>query len=124
VYFLFPLLSLIPIVLVIAGQLPTPEQGLGLIDHSLSLGLAGAQMSGAVLLWKLRRSAVYLFMVALVLCVVNFWWHILIRNWFSAMTTIDPSLAGPMLVVVIVSQVLLAGVCVYTWRLAKRGVLR
>ena len=93
---------------------------LGLIDHSLSLSLAAAQVVGAILLWQLRRPAFYLFLAALVLCILNFWWQVLIRDWVGAMHRIEPSVSAPALVVLIISQALLVGVCVYTWRLAKR----
>ncbi len=129
-YFVLPPLFIVPLLLLVVGRLPMPAPPdpyftqLNLVDHSLTIALVTAEMIGAALLWRFRRTAIHFFAAALVFNIVNFWWHTLMRGWVGAIHRMTPAMTGPVIVSTALGSALLLGVCVYTSRLTKAGVLR
>jgi|SRR5215510_3166875 len=117
VFFVFPLAGL---ALLTSGRVPMPPHPdpyyVAFVEYSLRVALLGAEVIGAVLLWRLRRSAFNCFAVALILGILTFWWHVLIRGWV-AMTY--STLRGT-----VIGAAVLLNVCVYTWRLRSIGLLK
>ena len=92
----------------------------------LSIAIWSVEITGAVLLWRLRRGAFYMFAGALLLGIVNFWLDVLIRGGVDGLHPfrITPTMTIPPLTGRVIGAALLLGVCVYTWRLCNSGLLK
>jgi hypothetical protein len=97
---------------------------LSFVDHSLTTALVGTEVVGAALLWRRRRAAFRLFIAALFLSIVGFWWQILMRGWVGAVDRMVPAMTTTLVVSLVLGPALLLGVCIYVWRLTRAGVLR
>ena len=86
------------------------------VDWFFSLAIGVISMSAAVCLFLLRRVAVALFSVALVLNLALSAFHVMRTNWIEV-------LGGAGLVGVLGGWLVLVAVIVYARRLAKRGLL-
>ena len=73
-------------------------------------------MTAAVALFLLRRIALGLFLSALGLSFFLAAWHAATKGWVEAM-------GGPGLIGALSAYVLKIAVCIYTWRLSKKGAL-
>lgn len=89
--------------------------GLSTIDYAASLLLTCLNLLAAVLLFRLRKEALYLFVCALVLNVLLTTWHVFTKGLAAVasggLTTIVLGFGLPCLI------------CYYTWRLKSKQVL-
>jgi hypothetical protein len=109
--------------LIYSGSVPiTPAQrayfsSQTAIDNLATIGIASLNILGAIWLFRLRRAAPYFFLSAFVLSLLLFTYQIAAKNWLGA-------ISGTGLVGVIIGQLLIIGVLVYSFRLRKLGVLK
>ena len=89
---------------------------LSTFDYILTVLLGLAGFFGAITLFLLRKIAFYLFAGALIANPVLTIWHALSKGWIAAV-----GYAG--LVGAVLGWALLIAVCVYSWKLTKKGVL-
>ena len=105
-----------------SGAVPLSESqrayfdSLGIIEHGASILIAGSNLLASAFLIVLRTEAVYLFCCAF--CV-----NALLTAWHLATKGVAAMLGGG-LVGIVFSLGLLGAVCVYTWKLWQRQVLR
>ena len=122
-YLLSTPFTLLSLSLVLSGTLPlTPEQeayfsSLSTLDYLFSFAIGLTGFTGAVALFFLRRVALYLFCGSFALNVLMSIWHLMTRDFLSA-------LPGGGLLGFILGLGILAAVCLYTWKLTRAGVLR
>ncbi len=122
-YFLSAAYTLLAFFLIYSGAIPLqPEQRayfsqLTLFDNGISALIGILNLAGAITLFLLRRIAFKLFATAFALGILTAVWHALEKGWVAA---IGP--AG--LVGALLGWALVVTICVYTWRLARAGVLR
>lgn len=115
--------TLLSFALVLGHVVPLPPDqqayfdSLTAVDWSFSVAIAALGVGAAVCLFLLRRIAVVLFAVALVLNLAFTAIHAMRTNWAEALGA-----AG--LVGAVIGWLILVGVVAYAQRLAKRGVLR
>jgi len=115
--------TLLSLWIVLSGALPmTPANeeyfaGLGPLDYITSLGLGLLTLTGAALLFLMRKAAVLLFVASLALNLGLTLVHALTKNWAQAM-------GGSGLVGASVGWVILGAVTSYSWRLRQAGKLR
>ncbi|RAI24299.1 hypothetical protein, partial [Rhodoplanes serenus] len=74
-------------------------------------------VAGAVALFMLRKAALPLFLASVVLGLLVLAWQTVARGWTEAT-------GGSGLVGSAIGYALLIAVCLYAWRLTRRGVLR
>ena len=114
--------TLLSFYLIYSGAIPLqPEQKayfarLTSVDYSLTILLGITNLIGAVALFFLRRIAFYLFVGVLVLNSVMTLWHVLFKDWATAM-------GGAGLFGMLIGYGLIVAVCLYAWKLKKSGVL-
>ena len=122
-YLLSTLFSVLSLSLVLSGSLPlTPEQeayfsSLSTLDYLFSFVIDLTVFAGTVALFFLRRVALYLFCGSFDLIVLMSIWHLMTRDFLSA-------LPGGGLLGFILGLGILAAVCLYTWKLRRAGVLK
>lgn len=108
---------------VFTGAIDLPEDQrqyfakLGFIDYALSILIVGTKLVASVQLFRLRRQSLYLFPSALVLGLLSTGWHAASKGWVTAVGS--SGLASTLF-----GWGISIAVCVYTWRLAKAGVLK
>lgn len=85
------------------------------IDYILTVITGLANVSGAIALFQMRRMAFYLFTTGLTLSILLTVWHIASKGWLQAMVGSRLGSIG--------GFVLSAVICIYSWRLIRRGVL-
>ena len=92
-------------------------QALGIFDYVAIITISLINAAAVVLLFLMRKQAVYLFPIGLVISLVLTGSHALTKNWVAAMGVLG-----------LVGEVLGWGiniaVCLYVWRLLRRGMLR
>lgn len=114
--------TLLSFYLIHTGTIPLNQQqrayfeGLGAFDYSVTVLLGVANLMGAACLFLLRRAALYLFGAALVVNTLFTAWQILSTPWPD--TIGSSGLTGAF-----IGWVLLVAVCLYVWRLSRKGVL-
>ena len=114
--------TLLSLLLVYSGATAiTPEQaaylrGLSVLDHGLTLAIAGLNFAGAISLFLLRKAALYLFVASLVLTL-----GITVIQVIN--TGLLAALSGMGIIGMLIGYALLAAVCMYARRLKARGVL-
>ena len=86
------------------------------IDDMLTVATGLLNLAGAVMLFLLRRIALYLFLSAIGLTAVSTLWQAAAKGWVEA-------LGGAGLVGALIGFSLVV-VCIYAWRLSKKGVLQ
>ncbi len=122
-YLLSTLFTVLSLSLVLSGSLPlTPEQeayfsSLSSLDYLFSFVIDLTVFAGAVALFFLRRVALYLFCGSFDLIVLMSIWHLMTRDFLSALPS--GGLLG-----FILGLGILAAVCLYTWKLTRAGVLK
>lgn len=122
-YFFSAGLSLLSLGMIRQGKLAMPAsqkayfEGLTSLDFSLTVGLLLLTLTASFLLFLLRRSALWVFVAALVANVAVTALHAFTRNWFA-------SVGVPGLVGAAFGWAILAGMIVYTKKLDRRGLLR
>jgi hypothetical protein len=92
-------------------------KSLTVVDHGITIFLSAANLLGAGYLFAMRRQAPYLFTAALAVNVCLSVWQAARNNWLGA-------LSGPGFVGVLIGWAIAFGICVYSWRLLREGVLR
>lgn len=123
--YLFPSAAwtLLSFYLINTGAIPlSPAQeayfdSLTTTDYTLAVAIGVANLIGAVALFLLRKAALYFFLAALGANLISGAWHGATKGWAEA-------LGGSGLAGVLFSYVLMTAVCIYAWKLAKRGTLR
>ena len=86
------------------------------LDRALTLVILTLNVAGAVALFLLRRRALQLFLAALSINLAISAWHVTTRG-FAA------TLSGSGLMGLLVGWLVAGGVCLYTWSLARKGIL-
>ena len=86
-------------------------------DFTLTIAVGGANLVGAVTLFLLRKVAFYFFLAALGTTLMLTAWHWTTKGWAEA-------LGGAGLTGALIGYGLSFAVCVYAWRLTKKGTLR
>lgn len=86
------------------------------IDMGLTIFLGLTNLTGAVLLFYLRKQAFYLFTIALAANLLTTLWHIFNKGFIAAMPS--GGLMG-----MLIGWGILVAVCMYTKRLEKAGIL-
>jgi hypothetical protein len=106
-----------------SGSLPlTPQlreylHGLNIFDYGLTVVGAVLTVVAAVALFRLRRSAVSLFWTLLAFQAVLWFWGIVIKG--------SPEvLRGNTRIYALTGNAIMFGVCLYSERLGKRGILK
>ena len=89
---------------------------LSTFDHVITVLIGLAGFFGAITLFLLRKIAFYLFTGALIGHSLLAIWHTLTKDWIAAVG--NAGLAGA-----VFGWALLIAVCVYSWKLTKKGVL-
>ena len=108
--------------LIYSGIIPiNPEQrtyldSLSPFDLIITLLIALLNLSGAVVLFLLNRLAFKLFVTAFAASVLMALWHAATKGWLQALG--DAGLIGTM-----IGYGISATVCIYSWKLTKRGIL-
>ncbi|MDA2934690.1 hypothetical protein MYX82_10160 [Acidobacteria bacterium AH-259-D05] len=101
--------------------LPSPEkeyyESLSAADYAVTFGIFAVTLVAAVSLFLLRKVAFVLFSACLIVGLLHTAWHFSMKGLGSVMD--GASLAG-----MITQWSILAWVCIYSWRLQKRGLLR
>ena len=87
------------------------------LNYILAVVAILGNLSGAVLLFLMRRPALYVFVGALVLELVNTAYNIFVNNWLAAV-------GGTGLIVALVGWAVNIVIIVYVWFLFRKGVLR
>ena len=107
---------------VYSGAIPLPEEqkqylaDLTVFDHVLSFGILGLNLAAAVQLFRLRRISVNLFLTALALGVLATMWKVATKGWLAATGGSGSS--------VLLGWGIAVAVCLYAWRLARKGILK
>jgi len=101
---------------------PYPSR-LGAMDLCFDLFLQATQFSAALMLWRLKQSALYLFVVAFLLGVLNDWWHVLIRDIFGSLQGTGPYGTAVVIFSLVAGTAISISICIYVWRLRERRVL-
>jgi hypothetical protein len=122
-FFLSAIWTLLSFYLILSGAIPLePAQKayfdrLTPLDYALTVATGLLNLAGAVMLFLLRKIALYLFLSAIGLTAVSTLWQAAAKGWVEA-------LGGAGLVGALIGYVLLVVVCIYAWRLSKKGVLQ
>ena len=121
-FFLSAIWTFLSFYLILSGAIPLePAQKayfdrLTPIDYVLTIGIGLLNLAGAITLFLLRKIARYLFLSSLGLSLVVMLWHLTTKGWAEAA-------GGATSVGALIGYVLLVAVCMYAWRLSKKGVL-
>lgn len=121
-FFFSAVWTLLSFYLIHTGAIPlNPRQrayfdDLGLLSYSITILLGAANLVGAICLFLLRKAALYLFGIALIVNTMFITWQMLSTNWTQAIES--SGLSGA-----IIGWALLLAVCLYTWRLTRKGIL-
>ncbi|MFA6029145.1 MAG: hypothetical protein WC969_04740 [Elusimicrobiota bacterium] len=86
------------------------------LEYAVILGVAGAKVAGAVLLFFMRRAAFWTFLAVFLFGLTMVFWHGLVDGAFAAAD-------ARTLLNVAASQAMFAGICGYLGYLVKKGVL-
>ena len=89
---------------------------LSTFDYILTVLLGLAGFFGAITLFLLRKIAFYLFTGALIANSFLTIWHALSKGWIAAV-------GGTGLLAAMLGWSLLLAICIYSWKLTKKGVL-
>lgn len=122
VFFFSAAWTLLSFYLIHTGAVPlNPQQrahfdSLGAFDYAITVLLGATNLAGAVCLFLLRKTALYLFGTALIANTLLTAWQTLSTTWAQAIGS--SGLSGAF-----ISWALLVAVFLYTWRLSRRGVL-
>jgi hypothetical protein len=114
--------TLLSFYLILSGSIPIPAaqqayfEALSSADIILTILIGLANFSGAIALFLLRRVAFHLFVAAFATTILLSLWHAATKGWVQA-------LSGAGLVGVIIGYGISAVVCVYSWKLMKKGTL-
>ena len=115
--------TLLSFSLILSGSIPIKTaaqrayfEALSSADILLTVLIGVANFSGALALFLLRRGAFRLFVVAFATTTLLSLWHIATKGWIQA-------LGGADFVGAISGYGLAAVVCVYSWKLIKKGTL-
>jgi hypothetical protein len=115
-------LTLLSFVLIYSGTIPVnPAQraylfSLSSFDVGITFLIGLLNISGAVALFLLNRMAFNLFVTAFVAAFVLALWHATTKGWLQA-------LGGPGFIGAMIGYAISAAVCLYAWKLTKRGTL-
>jgi len=115
--------TLLSVLSVSTGQVPLSPamqayfDSLSVFDYSLTTLVAALNVAGAISLFRLRTSAVWLLTVALGLNGFLSLSHALTTNWIEAMAEAS-GLGG-----IFLGWLIALGIVFYTWRLKQKGVL-
>ena len=125
IFFLVTVVStLLSLYLIYVGKISLVDmpgirfKSLTFIDIGLSLFVGLTNLTGALLLFFLRKQALYFFVVSLIVNLSVFSWQIISRG-MKLLGAI--SLDG--LIGMAIAWAILIAICLYTWRLKKTGVL-
>lgn len=108
---------------VFSGAIKLPEEqrqyieSLTVFDHAMTVILMGINVVAAVQLFRLRKISVYLFPSALALGVLLTVWHAATKGWLAAS-------GGSGVTSMMFGWGIAVAICLYTWRLARRGILK
>jgi hypothetical protein len=93
------------------------------VDYGLTLLVSLAFLIGSIKLFLLRRTSLYFFVGGLVATLAKMLWDSFAKSWFTGL--VSPSLAeqGPPWIFWGVFVGALLGICWYSWKLTKEGVL-
>lgn len=126
VIFIFYLLSAVgtsfSFYFVYSGAISLPEQqrqyleSLTVFDRAITSIMMGINVVAAIQLFRLRRISVYLFPSALVLGVLLTAWHAATKGWLAAS-------GGSGVTSMVFGWAIAVAICLYTWRLARKGIL-
>jgi len=114
--------TLLSFVLIYTGTISVnPAQrayldNLSTFDLGITVLIGLLNLSGVVALFVLNRVAVKLFVVALVASVLVALWHAAAKGWLQA-------LGGPGFMGTMIGFGIAAAVCIYAWKLTKKGIL-
>ena len=115
--------TLLSFSLILSGSIPIKTaaqrayfEALSSADILLTVLIGVANFSGALALFLLRRVAFCLFVVAFATTTLLSLWHIATKGWIQA-------LGGADFVGAISGYGIAAVVCVYSWKLIKKGTL-
>jgi hypothetical protein len=114
--------TLLSFVLIYTGTISVnPAQrayldSLSTFDLGVSVLIGLLNLSGVVALFVLNRVAVKLFVIALAASVLVALWHAATKGWLQA-------LGGPGFMGTIIGFGISAAVCIYAWKLTKKGIL-
>ena len=86
------------------------------LDYGVSLLIGLANLLGAVALFLLRKVAFYLFVTAFGANLLLTAWHSATKGWVAAW-------GGLGLFSILIGWAVIVAVCVYSWKLVRRGVL-
>ena len=93
------------------------------VDFGLPLLVSLAIFMGSIKLFLLRRASLYFFVGGLAVTLVKMLWESLAKSWFTGIATTGPAGEGPPWVFWGLFVGVLLGICLYSWRLTKEGVL-
>ena len=85
-----------------------------LFDLCLGLVLHGAQCAAALMLWRLRQAAFYLFVLVFLLGALNDWWHLLIKDFSGAIQRSSPFGSTIAVASVVAGSLVSIALCGYT----------
>lgn len=93
------------------------------VDLGLALLVSLAIFMGSIKLFLLRRACLYFFMGGMAGTLVKILWEGFAKSWLTGVSTLGPAGEGPPWVFWGLFAGALMGVCLYSWRLTKEGVL-
>jgi hypothetical protein len=115
--------TLLSFYLIFSGTIPITAaqqayfEALSPVDITLSMLIGLANLCGAVALFLLRWVAFHLFATAFAASLLMSLWHAATKGWLQA-------LGGSSFIGTIIGEGISAAVCIYTWKLMRRGTLR
>jgi len=134
VIFLFYILSsawaLLTSLLIQLGRYPVPPEQQAVLSNISSgarifgLGLTILHVVAATYLWLLRRVALHLFLVSCVLGVASIVWQTLPGGAYHALLGQGRLMSAMIIFTVSVGVLINIAICLYVWRLHRRGVLK
>lgn len=125
----FALISLALIPLMMNGTIPINDtqrnyfDSLTIIDHSIAGLTLICNLSGAVLLFMLRRQALYFFCAVFAINVLNYIYQICCKNWLAAMSTGILGSTSAIISLMVALGINIA-IVLYVWHLHSAKVLR
>ena len=91
-------------------------ESLSSFDVGITVLIGLLNVSAAVALFALNRMALNLFVAAFVASLLVAVWHVVTKGWLEA-------LGGPGFIGTVIGYSVSLAVCLYTWKLTKRGAL-
>ena len=85
-------------------------------DHIASVVLVAASLSGAILLFQLKRLAFHFFVGAFGAGLLMTMWHAFSKGWFAVL--VEGGFAGT-----VIGWAIQISICTYCWILIRRGIL-